>query len=957
MAFWQTSSISGINIGSSPNDGTGDDIRDAFLKVDTNFSNLSSFLNSTSSDFLNANVEFNLNVNTANVTNLLTENTVGTTASFTNSVTANTVTSNNALTSLGTSSFIGNVTAANVTVTGQTDLMGPIVAHHTIVPSANLAYDLGSSTSFFNNIYTRGLVVVNTVSLSAAASLLELQSNVVPGTVQDVGVFGKYYKNGANLFGFFGTQFSTQDFVYKITGTDTTLGNSVVYDGTYGNSHFGSQFLSNTTPSTNTASGALIVAGGVGVAGNINAGANITAPTFIGNTVSTVANIGRMSVSGSIAGALNVDGNIYSNSYQVITTNYAGIGSIINSTGSLFTGNAVFAAGTSSYSPVTGAIVIPTGGLGVGGNINTSGNVVTSANVTAGSLVGPYYGTIQTAAQPNITSVGTLSSLNAGSSSFTSVGTTTLLVSGATSLNGSTQTAVLVATGNVTAPYFLGNLNATNITTANLNATTVTAPSLNGNVTATNVLVGNLTATNITTTNFVGTILTAAQPNITSVGNLTAPAFTTPGNVTGNVGVFNSLSIGGPSTSNGIFDNGNRVVSVTSGTGNLTINANSISLTTTGPGANSYGSPTTIPVFSTDIYGRFVSATTTAVNAPAGQIIGSTLSSNVTASSLTSVGTLSSLSTNGAVLVNGAAQIGGSSSALGVAYVGGGTQFGITLKPTTDTTTAINFFNAAGTSIGTISQTASTIQFNGSGAGLTGTAPSLSIGGTAATATTAAGSSFYTNGSGTENQVGVQLTGYNSAYLYSNASAWGLYSISGGSIINYNRSTGLVSIGTVAGLSSSGSISPTANVAYNLGSSTAWWNGIYGTAVHAQYADLAENYQGDYEYAPGTVVVFGGEKEITTTTEFADASVAGAISTDPAYLMNGATPGLPLALRGRVPCQVVGPVTKGDSLVTSNVAGFATSVGKDRTYGQAVFAKALETNLDAGGKIIEVVIL
>ena len=73
--------------------------------------------------------------------------------------------------------------------------------------------------------------------------------------------------------------------------------------------------------------------------------------------------------------------------------------------------------------------------------------------------------------------------------------------------------------------------------------------------------------------------------------------------------------------------------------------------------------------------------------------------------------------------------------------------------------------------------------------------------------------------------------------------------------------------------------------------------------------------------------------------------------------MNSETNGLPVALRGRVPVRVIGPVVKGDSLVTGTTSGFAVSVGNDRLYGQAVFAKALETNLSAGEKIIEAVIL
>jgi hypothetical protein len=76
--------------------------------------------------------------------------------------------------------------------------------------------------------------------------------------------------------------------------------------------------------------------------------------------------------------------------------------------------------------------------------------------------------------------------------------------------------------------------------------------------------------------------------------------------------------------------------------------------------------------------------------------------------------------------------------------------------------------------------------------------------------------------------------------------------------------------------------------------------------------------------------------------------------------MNGGLTGtnvVALALRGRVPCNVTGPVQKGDLLVTSTVPGFAQSVGTDRLYSLSVFAKALETDFSAGEKVIEVVIL
>lgn len=143
----------------------------------------------------------------------------------------------------------------------------------------------------------------------------------------------------------------------------------------------------------------------------------------------------------------------------------------------------------------------------------------------------------------------------------------------------------------------------------------------------------------------------------------------------------------------------------------------------------------------------------------------------------------------------------------------------------------------------------------------------------------------------------------------------------------------------------------------NIGSTGATFNTVFAKATTAQYADLAEKYDSDAEYVPGTVVIFGGHKEITVTDQAGDERVAGVISTDPAYLMNSASTGLAVALRGKVPVRVVGPVVKGDSLVTSTTPGVAFSVGRSRLYAQAVFAKALETSTIDDEKVIQAVIL
>jgi hypothetical protein len=192
--------------------------------------------------------------------------------------------------------------------------------------------------------------------------------------------------------------------------------------------------------------------------------------------------------------------------------------------------------------------------------------------------------------------------------------------------------------------------------------------------------------------------------------------------------------------------------------------------------------------------------------------------------------------------------------------------------------------------------------------------------------------------------------------LFNSGIISGTGNISAGNVTITGNVTGLNLIAT-ANVFTPEIVKTGSNAVGNIGQSTNYFNTVFATATSALYADLAENYEADSNYQPGTVVVFGGSNEITVSNERADERVAGVISTNPAHLMNAAMTGLPVALRGRVPVKVVGPVVKGDSLVTSSTPGFAQSVGRDRSYGQAVFAKAIETDIEPGEKIIQAVIL
>lgn len=135
-------------------------------------------------------------------------------------------------------------------------------------------------------------------------------------------------------------------------------------------------------------------------------------------------------------------------------------------------------------------------------------------------------------------------------------------------------------------------------------------------------------------------------------------------------------------------------------------------------------------------------------------------------------------------------------------------------------------------------------------------------------------------------------------------------------------------------------------------------NVVDAVSTRARYADLAEKYIADADYEPGTVVVFGGAKEITVTTVEGDHRVAGIVSTAPAYLMNAEEDGIAIALRGKVPVKVKGKVAKGDILITTTEAGYAMSAGSGgNVSAAAIVAKALESkDSDGLGVVMAVVV-
>jgi len=341
-----------INTGAVANDGTGDTIRSAFGTVNDNFQ--------TFNDALFAGTRQSI-ISAASVTGgYIVSNTYVLASSYVNadSIVGNTVTSyGNLFVSQDGATIVGNVSIiGNLNVTGaQTSS----ASQNTSAPILDLHFDGGGLSS---------------------------------DDGKDIGIAAQYYDASEKTF-FLGWQNTSESLVYL---DETTVVSNVVTAGTPGNVQFGQLMLSNTTSTTSTTTGALIVSGGAGVAGNVHIAGNlVTANT---GTVST----GNITVRGFHVGNMNFSGadTIYINGSPVVTS------------ASAFNGGTVglattFASATASTSKTTGAVIV-TGGLGVSGNTFVSDIHAVGNNAAfRGNLIG----TLKTNAQPSVTSVGTLTGL------------------------------------------------------------------------------------------------------------------------------------------------------------------------------------------------------------------------------------------------------------------------------------------------------------------------------------------------------------------------------------------------------------------------------------------------------------------------------------------------------------------------------------------------------------------
>jgi len=265
--------------------------------------------------------------------------------------------------------------------------------------------------------------------------------------------------------------------------------------------------------------------------------------------------------------------------------------------------------------------------------------------------------------------------------------------------------------------------------------------------------------------------------------------------------------------------------------------------------------------------------------------------------------------------------------------------------------------------------TANVVVVTSTGANVTGT---LSVSGNANVSNIGATNGVFTNVSGN----GSALTGISSGNIsgqVANALVSGTVytntqpnitsvgtlttlSVSGNANIG-NIGTGNITAGNItlanASIIRANNMQLTTGANTNPGNITGNWTLTTGSRLQATYADLAEYYEADAVYSPGTVLEFGGDKEVTLAQN-ETTRVAGVVSTNPAYAMNSNCQGIAvaIALQGRVPTKVYGKVRKGDMMVS---AGNGSAKSWSTPVMGTVIGKALE-NFDGIEGVIEIAI-
>ena len=637
-----------------------------------------------------------------------------------------------------------------------------------------------------------------------------------------------------------------------------------------------------------------IATGNISATGASQAGSYSTAGNVIGNNINS-------------AGVVSATGNIITAGYFV--GNFAGniTGNLVvpgSNTQVLFNTNGnADAVGGMTYNKGTNTFVVlgvvSSQGNTIGGNIVTNGQVSAAGNITGNYILGngsQLTGLPATYGNANVAAYLPTYTGNISAGNITATGA---------SQAGSYSTA-----GNVTGNYILGNGSQL----------TGLAPAYsNANVAAyLPVYSGNIAGGNISVTGSVQSGSYSASGNITG-GNITTGGLIT---ITGNVTGGNILTAGQVSAAGGL-NTGTTIIA----TGNIrggNIISNGL---VTATGNVTGGNILTAGVVSAtgNIAGAYVSAGND-INA----------GGNVSANAYTGITVSVTGNVTGNYILGNGSQLTGLPASYGNSNVATLlANFGSNAISTTG-----NIFTGNLTNTGTETVTGNIAGGN------------ILTGGLISATGNITGNFFIGNGS--------QLTGVVATGIGTLASLSVSGNITTGNIINNgfesvvgNITGGNLSVGT--GTVTVGNIVTTGNLTGNIGNATNTFNTVFAKATTALYADLAECYLADAEYAPGTVLSFGGSAEVTVSDQDHDPLIAGVVSTNPAHLMNSGLTGAhvaTVALAGRVPCQVQGPVTAGAMMVS---AGNGRARAEANPAMGTVLGKAVQA-FDGDTGTIEIVI-
>jgi len=751
-----------------------------------------------------------------------------------------------------------------------------------------------------------------------------------------------------------------------------------------------------TTPNIGAATGtSLSVTGAVNAGTTMSATGNLTAGNVLtGGLISATSNIttaaalngANLSLSGNVISPLNVTGNITAGNItnlgisSVVGNVIAGnvlTGGLVSATGNVNGGNLISAA------LVQGVTVSASGNV-IGGNVSTGGLITATGNVTGGNvLTGGLISATGNATSGNVLTGGLVSATG----NITGGNLLTSGSGGAISGTGNITGGNILTGGLVSAT---GNVNGGNLISAALvQGVTVSA---SGNVIGGNVSTGGLISA---TGNLTAGNVNVGSGAVSTTGNVYAGNVINTGisSVTGNV-IGGNILTGGlvSATGNGTF--GNIVL-----TGNFInqLQANSV-INVNGASAN-----TNFAVNGTTANLIYVNATTNTVGiGNSATLVNAIASFNAVTSIVLPTGTLGQRPSN-ASSQTGMLRFNTTSNGLEIYNNSGWTSVG----GTTFTVIADEQFNGDGSTVAFTlgsSQTTNSclvsingvVQIPGSAYSVSGTYPTCVLTFTEAPAagdlidvreiTTTTTVTAISNNSGNAQITGnvgaseIDVLGNlaptaNVTYtLGTPTQYWKSLYVGGNTIylggLQLQSATGNVFTVTTDGstpasfgpinagtgnITAGNIVNGNANGVGNIGSSGTYFNTVFAKATSAQYADLAEKYVADAEYTPGTVLSFGGEKEVTCSEVDADRAVAGVVSTNPSYIMNATLEAehvATIALTGRVPTSVTGTVAKGDLMVSN---GDGTARAEADPKAGAIIGKALE-NFEGDAGVIEVVI-